>query len=185
LSAFARGRNGQELEYEHSESSAESVNGTSLTAWIRRHPVFAFFAVAYVIPAVGFLVVVGPKLLHGAELQSTDALILFPVMELGVCLAGVGGSGITNGRNGPRRLGVRIRHWCVGARWYLPLLIPPIAILFVLLALGIFLSPDFAPQIFPFGILFGLLAGLFGGDGMDGLCLPEGSALRAEPSAPR
>ena len=98
-----------------SESYAKSVNESSLTAWIRRHPVFASFAVAYVIPAVGFLVVVGPKLLHGAVMQSTDALILFPVMELGVCLAGVGGLGITDGRSDLRRLGVRIRHWRVAA----------------------------------------------------------------------
>ena len=42
----------------------------------------------YVIWAIVFLALIGPKLIRGETMRPTDALLLFAVMVLEVCLAG-------------------------------------------------------------------------------------------------
>jgi hypothetical protein len=58
----------------------------TIKALIQRHPVASYFGIAYKIPTIAFLVIVGPRLLRGQSEQATDALAMFPVMEVGVCL---------------------------------------------------------------------------------------------------
>jgi membrane protease YdiL (CAAX protease family) len=147
---------------------------------VQRHPAAAYFGIASIIPAVAFLVVVGPKLIRGETMQSLDALIMFPVMEVGVCLAGITLTGLIDGRRGLRDLFSRIGRWRAGARWYAPLLIPLALILAVLLSLSALLTPDFAPKIFPIGILFGLVAGFFEEIGWMGYAFPK---MRSKRSA--
>jgi uncharacterized protein len=152
-------------------------------ALIRRHPVASYFGLAYLIPAVAFAVVVGPKLVRGEATRPTDALILFPIMELAVCVTGIALTGVVDGRRGLRDLVARIGRWRVGARWYAALLIPPALILAVLLALGSLVSPDFAPKLFPLGLAFGLVAGLFEETGWMGYAFPKMRAGRSALAA--
>jgi membrane protease YdiL (CAAX protease family) len=140
---------------------------------IRRHPVAAYFALAYFIPAIGFFGVVGPQLIRGEPTRASDALILFPAMELAVFVAGIALTAIVDGRRGLQDLFSRMGRWRIGARWYATVLIPPALILAVLLSLGSLLSPSFFPRFFPFGILFGIIAGFFEETGWMGYAFPK------------
>jgi membrane protease YdiL (CAAX protease family) len=155
----------------------------NVKALIQRKPVAAYFALAYLIPTIAFAVVVGPKLIRGEAMRPTDALILFPIMELAVCVAGIALTGLVDGRRGLRDLLARIGRWRVGARWYAALLLPPALILAVLLSLGSLLSPDFAPKLFPLGIAFGLVAGLFEETGWMGYAFPKRRSGRSALAA--
>jgi membrane protease YdiL (CAAX protease family) len=140
---------------------------------IRRHPVAAYFALAYLIPAVGFFGVVGPQLLRGEPTRASDALTLFPAMELGVFFAGIALTAIVDGRQGLQNLFARIARWRVSAQWYGTLLIPPTLILAVLLLLGSLISSNFYPRLFPFGLAFGIIAGFFEETGWMGYAFPK------------
>jgi membrane protease YdiL (CAAX protease family) len=144
-----------------------------LRSVIRRYPVAAYFALAYLIPAVGFFGIVGPQLLRGEPTRASDALILFPAMELAVFLAGIALTAIVDGKRGLQDLFSRMARWRVGAQWYATLLIPPALILAVLLVLASLLSPNFAPRMFPFGIVFGIIAGFFEETGWMGYAFPK------------
>ena len=153
----------------------------NIKAFIQRHSVTTYFVLALLISYGGFLIVVGPKLLRGEAMQSTDAFILFPVIVVGVCLVGITLTGIVDGRSGLRDLFSRIGRWRVGVRWYaVALLTPPVLILVVLLTLRTLASPVFAPNIFPLGIAFGIFPGLFEEVGWTGYAFPR---MRAKHSA--
>ena len=47
----------------------------NIKAFIQRHPVASFFALAYVIPWVGILVGVGPKFIRGEALGLMEAIL--------------------------------------------------------------------------------------------------------------
>jgi uncharacterized protein len=125
------------------------------------------------VPAIAFFGAVGPRLLRGESTPPTDALLLFPVMELAVCLAGITLTAVVDGRRGLRDFVSRIGRWRVGVRWYATLLIPPVMILTVLLALESLASPNYSPKLFPLGIAFGVVAGLFEEIGWTGYALPK------------
>ena len=61
----------------------------NIKEFIQHHPVVTYFGLVYLISYGGFCVVVGPKLLRGEPMQSTDAFLLFPVIVVGVCLVGI------------------------------------------------------------------------------------------------
>jgi len=148
---------------------------------IQRHPIVTYFGLAYLISYGGFLVLVGPKLLRGQPMQSTDAFILFPVIVVGVCLAGIALTGIVNGASGLRDLFSRMIRWRVGVRWYaVVLLTPPVLILAVLLTFRTLISPVFAPNMLLLGIPFGLLPGFFEEVGWTGYAFPK---MRVKRSA--
>ena len=106
----------------------------SVKAFIQRHPVAPYFSLVLLISYGSFLLVVGPRLLRGETMQSTDAeYILFPVIVISVCLAGLAFTSIVNGRSGLRDLFSRIGHWRVDVQWYaVALLTPPVLLLVVL-----------------------------------------------------
>jgi membrane protease YdiL (CAAX protease family) len=145
---------------------------------IKRHPIMAYFALAEAVPAVAFVGIVGPRLLRGESTPPTTALVLFPIMELVVCLAGIALTAVVDGRRGLRDFAARLGRWRVGGQWYAALLIPPAVILTVLLILSGLLSPDYAPKLFPLGIAFGLIAGFFEEIGWTGYALPKMLAWR-------
>ena len=130
----------------------------SIKAFIQRHPVAPYFSLVLLISYGSFLLVVGPRLLRGETMQSTDAeYILFPVIVISVSLAGLAFTSIVNGRSGLRDLFSRIGHWRVGMQWYaVALLTPPVLLLAVLLIFRTLISPVFTPKIFLLGIVFGL-----------------------------
>jgi CAAX protease family protein len=140
---------------------------------IQRHPVVTYFGLVYLISYGGFCVLVGPKLLAGKAMQSTDAFVLFPVIVVGVCLVGIALTSITGGKDGLRDLFSRMGRWRVDVRWYAALLIPPGLILVVLLSLRGLVSPVFAPNLFLLGIVFGLFPGFFEEVGWTGFAFPK------------
>src|SRR5579859_1160865 len=129
---------------------------------VRRYPKGGFYALVELISLGGFALVVGPKLLRGGSMVALDALILFPILVLGVTAAGVFCVAAIGGSDGLRDLRRRLFRWRVGWRWYLlATLIPPVAILGVLGVLAAFVSRDFQPGFFGLGIAFGLFPGIF------------------------
>ena len=146
----------------------------TLRAFIQRHPLTTYFGIAFLLSYGGFVVVDGPKLLRGEGIRSIEALILFPVLVVGVGLLGILLTANVDGRSGLRDLSIRMRRWRVGVIWYAAaLLIPPILILAVLLSLSALVSPAFAPGFFPLGVLFGLVPGFFEEIGWMGYAFPK------------
>jgi membrane protease YdiL (CAAX protease family) len=145
----------------------------NIKAFIQRHPVASYFALAYVIPWVGILVGIGPKFIRGEALGLTEAMFMLLVMLAGPSLAGITMTRIVDGRSGLRDLFSRMSLWRVGARWYAALLIFPVLILAVLLTLTALVSPVFAPSFTALGIVFGLLAGFFEEIGWMGYAFPK------------
>jgi membrane protease YdiL (CAAX protease family) len=146
----------------------------TLRAFIHRHPLTLYFGLAFLLSYGGFVVVDGPKLLRGDGLRSIEALILFPVLVVGVGLLGILLTAIVDGRNGLRDLFSRMRRWRVGVGWYAAaLLIPPTLILVVLRALSALVSPAFAPGFFALGLVFGLVPGFFEEIGWMGYAFPK------------
>ncbi len=146
----------------------------NIKAFIRRHPIGAYFVAAYAISWGGALLVAAPKLAGGAALTRTDGLLMFPLMLLGPSLAGIALTGVVAGRSGLRDLFARMRRWRVGAWWYaVALLTPPALVVAVLLALSALVSPVFAPNRFWVGLSFGILAGLLEEIGWTGYALPK------------
>jgi membrane protease YdiL (CAAX protease family) len=143
---------------------------------IRRRPVLCFFAIAYALAGLA-LAVIGLPHLSGRSHQagSTSALAVFPVMVVGVGLAGVGLTAATGGRPALRELWARGRR-PVRHRWYLVVLVPPISILAVLGLLRVFVSPKFTPQLFLFGIAAGVFAGFCEEFGWTGFAYPRMSS---------
>ena len=97
-----------------------------LKACIQRHAVAAYFSLVLLISWGSFLVLVGPKLLRGGSEQAGDAFLLFPVIVVGVCLAGIAMTAIVDGRHGLRDLFARIGRWQVDVRWYAVAVLTPV-----------------------------------------------------------
>ena len=120
---------------------------TTAVSAIRRRPVLCFFAIAYALAGLG-LAVIGLPHLNGESHQGgpTSALVVFPLMVIGIGIAGGGLTAITGGRPALRELWARwqrtARH-----RWYLVVLVPPISILAVLGLLQVFVSPLVALRV--------------------------------------
>src|SRR5262245_34598403 len=134
----------------------------NIRAFIQRRPVGVYFGLAFLLSYGGFVVVDGPRLARGEAIQPMDALLLFPVLVVGVGLLGIILTALSDGRAGLRDLFSRMGRWRVNVGWYAAaLLIPPILILTVLFSLGALVSPAFAPGFFPLGVVFGLVPGFF------------------------
>jgi CAAX protease family protein len=152
-------------------------------AVVRRWPVACFFGIAFALSGTALAVIGLPRLSGGSHHGGpTSALAIFPVMVVGVGLAGVGLTAATGGKPALRELWARWRR-PVRHRWYLVVLVPPIAILAVLGLLHALVSPQFRPQLFLFGIAAGVLAGFCEEFGWTGFAYPRMSsrlgALRA------
>jgi uncharacterized protein len=154
-----------------------------INAFIQRHPVAAYFGVTFVISWVAAFLVVVPHLIQGEAIRQSDGLLMAEVMLLGPSTAGIALAAIVDGRSGLRDLFSRMGCWRAG-RWYAALLISPALILIVLLVLGTLISPSYAPNLFPLGLLFGLPAGFLEEIGWTGYAFPKmRSKLDALPAA--
>src|SRR5215211_1683930 len=143
----------------------------TIRAFLKRHPVLAYYALVFTISWGGilFAVGVGPG---GLPATKEQAEILFPFVLLalfaGPSVAGIVLTGLVYGREGFRNLLTRMRRWRVGARWYaLALLTAPLLYVGVSLAL-LLTSSEFVPGILATSdkaslLLMGIAYGLLGG----------------------
>jgi membrane protease YdiL (CAAX protease family) len=138
---------------------------------VARRPLVTFFGLAYLLSFLAVVVLGLPKL-HGSHSPSALALVVFPIMVIGVGIIGVTLTWTVDGRQGMRDLRERFRR-PVRPAWYAVLLIPPVAILGVLFAMNSFVSSNFAPNFFVFGVAAGLLAGFCEELGWTGFAYPR------------
>jgi uncharacterized protein len=156
----------------------------NVTALVRRHPLGSFFALAYGTSLAALLVIGMPSLRDAPTTWTLTPLVMFPVMVIGVGLAGLGLTALVDGKTAAKGLLRNARRAGMPHRYYAALLIPPVAILGALLALDLVASSDFRPNLFPLGLLFGLLAGFCEEFGWSGFAYPRMSArLGAHPAA--
>jgi membrane protease YdiL (CAAX protease family) len=140
---------------------------------LRRWPVVCFFVLAYALSVVALVVIGLPRLDNDSgQGAPTSALVIFPVMVVGVGLLGVALTAAMGGKPAVRELWARsgrpVRREC-----FLVLLVPPLAILAVLGLLRELVSPHFTPQLFLFGIAAGVLAGFCEEFGWTGFAYPR------------
>lgn len=138
---------------------------------IRRRPVLCYFALAFALSGLAFVVIGLPSLEAGAR-RSQMSLVMFPVMVVGVGLIGIALTAATEGSTGIRHLRSRLAA-PVTRRWWLVLALPPIAIVGVLLGLQAVASGTFAPGFFVFGFAAGAFAGFFEELGWTGFAYPR------------
>jgi len=156
----------------------------TIKAFIKRHPLLSYFALAFAISWGGMLIAVGlgPGGFSATPQQVQMAVpYSVPAMILGPGLAGILLTGLLYGRAGLREFRSQLLRWRVGARWYaVALLTAPLSMMAVLLALSL-LSPEFLPRIFTasekpilllMGIAVGLVAGIFEELGWTGFAVP-------------
>jgi membrane protease YdiL (CAAX protease family) len=152
---------------------AKQVLSSKDTTRIGRHPVAAYFALTFTISWLGALLVAAPRLLLHEPLPKLTGILMFPAMLLGPSLTGIALTGMLNGKSGVRDLVSRLSRWRFPLRWYAALFIPPTLVLTVLLVLKICVSPSYAPNLFPLGILFGVPAGYLEEIGWTGYAFPK------------
>jgi membrane protease YdiL (CAAX protease family) len=131
---------------------------------------------AFTISWLGGLAVAAPHLLRHEPLPKITGILMFPAMLLGPSLSGIFLTAIVAGKTGLRDLRSRLLRARIPARWYAPLLIPPLLVLTVLFTLKTSLSPVYTPNLFLLGVLFGVPAGLLEEIGWTGFAFPRMSA---------
>jgi membrane protease YdiL (CAAX protease family) len=138
--------------------------------FIKRHPVLAFYILAFAISWGGMLLVIGgPANFAGTSAQVENLFLSVMLMWLaGPSVASIAVTGLVDGKAGYRELLARLLRWRVGARWYaLALLAAPI--MYVALAFALSLtSAEFLPGILITSdrsamLLMGFAYGLLGG----------------------
>src|SRR5690242_16789115 len=140
---------------------------------LHRHPLAVYFALTFAISWLGAFIVAAPSFIRRESIPKTTGLLIFPLMLIGPSLAGVVLTRVIDGASGIRHLLSQMSRLRLPARWYAPLLIPPVLILAVLFCLKTFLSPLFAPNTFVIGALFGCVAGFFEEIGWMGYAFPK------------
>jgi hypothetical protein len=132
-----------------------------IRAFINRHPLLAYSALAFAISWGGFLMVVGPGGFPGTKEQFKTLLPFVAwAMLAGPSVAGILLTGLVHGRAGLRELLSRLLRWRVGARWYaVALLTAPLLAAAVLFALSL-TSPIFTTDDKASVLLVGIAAGL-------------------------
>jgi CAAX protease family protein len=130
-----------------STSTAEARHAFTSSAarsLIQRHPVVAYFLLAYIISWGGVALVSGGIGLSGGALM----LALLIAISAGPTTASLLLTGVLDGRVGYRDLLARLTRWHVAPRWYAAaLLMNPVALLVVLGALSQVVSPVYMPGI--------------------------------------
>ncbi|MFW9864126.1 MAG: CPBP family intramembrane glutamic endopeptidase [Candidatus Thorarchaeota archaeon] len=161
---------------EYSADNSKSIGGH-----IRRHPVAYYTLVAYLIPWLGSLLLVGPKFLRGEVVGLADGMLMWLTMIAGPAIAGISLTYLVDGRRGLGHLFSRMRRWRTGVSWYaVALMLPPILILFVLISMSILVSPVYAPGLLLIGVSLGLITGFFEEIGWIGFLYPT---LKANTSS--
>ena len=156
---------------------------STTNAFIKRHSLSTYFALAFAISWGGVLLVIGGLGGIPGSAAQTDPLFPFVYLAMlaGPSVAGLLLTGLVYGRVGLRDFLSKMLRWKVGARWYaVALLTAPLLVTATLFALSI-ASPIFLPGILTtsdkaslvfFGIAVGLGAGFFEELGWTGFAVP-------------
>ena len=156
---------------------------TAIEAFVTRHPVRIYFALAFAVSWAGVLFVVGPGgIPTTVEHLMTIGPAMYVAMLAGPSVAGLLMTSLVSGRAGLREVLARLLKWRVGWRWYaVALLTAPFLVMTVSLALSV-LSAEFLPAIFmtndkaPLllsGLAAGLIVGIFEELGWTGFAIPR------------
>ena len=119
-------------------------------AFIRRHPVPAYFGLTFVISWGGMLLAIGSAGGMRGTTPDSDPRFVYALIAMlaGPSLTGLLLAAVLEGHSGLRQFLSRLLTWRVGARWYaVALLTAPVIMTATLLALS-FISPAFLPGIF-------------------------------------
>jgi membrane protease YdiL (CAAX protease family) len=133
-----------------------------ITPITQKYPLVCYFILAFFLSWMGAYFLGSLELPGSQPVSKTSGLFMFPVMIVGVALAGMIVTAITEGKKGLRTLFSQMGAVRLSFRFYvIALFIPPLLILLTLICLAKFVSVSFAPNFFPLGFLFGIPAGLF------------------------
>jgi membrane protease YdiL (CAAX protease family) len=146
----------------------------TVTRAIHRHPIAAYFVMAYALTWVAILGLLGSIGFDLTRVGVTEAFAIFGCMVAGPSIAGLLLTALVVGRAGLAALGSAVGHVRVPLRWYaLALLTTPLLMLGVLLPMSVWISTDYAPSFLPFGIVAGVLAGALEEIGWTGFATPR------------
>lgn len=156
---------------------------STIKALVARHPVPAYFALAFAISWGGALFVIGGAGGMRGTPPTSDPRFASALMAMlaGPCVTGILLTALVYGRSGLRELLSRLVTWRVGAAWYVvALLTAPVLMTVTLLALSS-VSPAFIPGVFSsdhkaslalVGLAVGLSAGVVEELGWTGFAIP-------------
>lgn len=150
-----------------------------MKAIIQRHPLTAYFLLAFFIPwSVILYVSDGLKPFQGegvlSQSVSAKLMLVWLAMLAGPAIAGLLLKRIVDGKEGLKEMVSQMLRWKTGIRWYLAAL----CLFPLLVATGInaltLVSPDFRPgMMVAMGIAAGLIGGFFEEIGWTGFALPR------------
>ena len=141
--------------------------------FLQRHSVLIYFFLAFLISWLGSFLAVGPKFMQGEVMDIADIGLMVIPMLGAPFITGILMTVLVDGKDGLGDLFSRMKKWNVGGRWYVPLLIFPILLLFVSLMLSFLVSAELAPAFFVIGPLMGLFAGFLEETGWMGFAFPK------------
>jgi membrane protease YdiL (CAAX protease family) len=152
-------------------------------AWLKSHPVLAYYALVFAITWGGMLLVAGPSGIFNSKANPQELTQFIYVAALaGPSIAGITMTGLLHGKEGLRDLLARVLRWRVGACWYLvALLTAPILMAAIIFGLSL-TSPAYLPAIVTTGdrvglgisgVVLGLLVSFFEEIGWTGFATPE------------
>ncbi len=140
-----------------------------IAAFIKRHPVLAYYVVAFFISWGGVVILAAP---YGMPTTSEQFVKVWPIVFIpyffGPTVAGLLMTGLVSGRAGFHTLLSRLLRWRVGIRWYAVALLATPLLVSLLLFLLSFGSNEYLPAIVTsddrIGLLImGLVVGFFFG----------------------
>src|SRR5215211_3539580 len=142
----------------------------TIKAFVERHPLLSFYALAFAMTWGGLIMVVGGpgEILGSPEKFETRFGLVLLAWLAGPSVASILMSGLVHGRAGLRNLFARMTRWRVGARWYaVALLTAPLLSVAILLALSLS-SSEYLPTILTTGdkgalLLLGIVGTFVGG----------------------
>src|SRR3954468_18550370 len=119
-----------------------------MLAFIRRHPLLCYFALAFSISWAGILAVVenGPIPASPSEAQQ-NFMLVYLAMLVGPPVAGLLITTAVSGVDGLRALVARLARWRVGLRWYAVALVLPATMVLTGLLLTLLIFSDVLPGV--------------------------------------
>jgi uncharacterized protein len=149
-------------------------------SWPRRHPLWAYFLVAYGITWGGILLVLLSKGFDLAAARPWDKGLMVMLMLLGPSASGLALTAWLDGRAGLRELWSRAVHRRVGWGWAaVAMLTTPLLVLTVLWPLSAWVDPAFTPGFKWELLTLGMVAGFCEEIGWTGFATPHWLARRS------